>query len=660
MKTLVVLIAALGFAAGVQGQIADFTPPTPLLGALMHNDTTAAKRLLGEGADPNQGSFGGLSPLMLAVVRQNVELVRMLAAKDANVNFRDRSGSTPLMWAAFNETGDATMVQELLGSGADPFAANKAGETALTWALRRGETAAVTELRKAGLREAGEIKTSVEKALLLLQRSGAQFTRISGCYSCHHQSLPQMAYGIAQSRGLAIDEAAARQQVESTIVLLKTVSAEARKNRDRIPNPPISLSYTLVGLAAESYPRDETTDAMAQVIAAWQSGDGAFYPLPPIRPPLESSEFTATALSLRALELYGENTEKIVARARRWLIGARPRTNEDRAMQLLGLAWSKAPEDAVRKAALGLIAAQQRQGGWAQLTGLETDAYATGQALVALHEAGLATDSPEYRRGVGFLMRTQFPDGSWLVRSRTFPVQRLNESGFPHGKNQWISAAGTSWAAMALGLTLPLERPSLHSRRPPSFLGKRFADPADRLRRDAKIGGQHPLGNSRRNGRVGLEELQVAFPGRCAEGANNAPIFRSRSPLKSPAVCGSVSWNSFNNLFVRRRIYEKKIRILDGVDEELRGCSRSQTHTVGYPPIFRCERDNVFLARRVDQVFSHAPCGDETGVLRDFPCALKEFPASEREGVKHRPNKGELLIGERCSGFEINLQDVET
>src|SRR4051794_6644969 len=34
--------------------------------------------------------------------------------------------------------------------------------------------------------------------------------------------------------------------------------------------------------------------------------------------------------------------------------------------------------------------------------------------------------------------------------SRAFPVQPYKESGFPHGKNQWISAARTSWAAWAL------------------------------------------------------------------------------------------------------------------------------------------------------------------------------------------------------------------
>src|SRR5262249_59955012 len=94
---------------------------------------------------------------------------------------------------------------------------------------------------------------------------------------------------------------------------------------------------------------------------------------------------------------------------------------------------------------------------WRQLATLETDAYATGQALVALQAAGHDVASVEYERGVAYLLRTQFADGSWLVRSRTFPVQPMRDSGFPHGKDQWISAAGTSWAAMALALTLPAQ-----------------------------------------------------------------------------------------------------------------------------------------------------------------------------------------------------------
>ena len=319
------------------------------------------------------------------------------------------------MWAAFNETGDAAVVEEMLRLGADPHAANKAGETALTWAMRRGETPAVAALRKAGSSNSGEMRASVAKAVSLLQKSGSQFLRTSGCTSCHHQFLPQMALGVARRRGVSVDETAARQQVDATIALLKTVHEQALKNRDRIPDPPIGISYTLIGLAAENYRRDDITDAMSQVIAAWQSDDGALHTLP-----------------------------------------AMPRNNEERSMQVLGLAWAKAPARDIRDSVQALLAEQRLDGGWAQLPTLETDAYATGQALVALQTAGLDVASPEYRRGVAFLLRTQFPDGSWLVRSRTFPVQPLKDSGFPHGKHQWISAAGTSWATTALALALPV------------------------------------------------------------------------------------------------------------------------------------------------------------------------------------------------------------
>jgi Ankyrin repeats (3 copies) len=455
MRMIATTLMAGMLAATANAQVPDFTPQTPLIGTLLHNDAAEAKRLLEQGADPNEGRFIGMAPIILAIARQDLELVRLMAAKGADLTVRDRSGSTLLMWAAFSETGDAAVVEELLRRGADLSATNQAGETALDWALRRGDTPAVAALRKAGANDTATMKASIEKSIALLQTSSAQFNKVAGCSSCHHQLLPQTALGAARSRGLPIDEAAAQHQLEVTVGILKRVYEQARANRDRIPDPPISVSYTLLALAAESYKPDDITDAMVQMIGAWQSGDGAFHPLPSMRPPMESNSFTATALSIRAIQLYGAGQDDRVARASKWLRTATPRTTEERAMQLLGLAWVKAPADDIRRSANALLAAQRQDGGWAQLPALETDAYATGQALVALQTAGHAVTSSEYQRGVDFLLRTQFPDGSWLVRTRTYPVQPLRDSGFPHGKHQWISAAGTSWATLALALALP-------------------------------------------------------------------------------------------------------------------------------------------------------------------------------------------------------------
>ena len=54
--------------------------------------------------------------------------------------------------------------------------------------------------------------------------------------------------------------------------------------------------------------------------------------------------------------------------------------------------------------------------------------------------------------GNRYLLRTQAADGSWHVKSRSIWLQPYFESGFPYGHDQWISAAGTAWAVMALSL----------------------------------------------------------------------------------------------------------------------------------------------------------------------------------------------------------------
>jgi hypothetical protein len=65
----------------------------------------------------------------------------------------------------------------------------------------------------------------------------------------------------------------------------------------------------------------------------------------------------------------------------------------------------------------------------------------------------MGMSDPALKRGIHFLLKTQLEDGSWYVKSRSVPLQPYFEGGFPHGNDQWISAAATNWAAMALALT---------------------------------------------------------------------------------------------------------------------------------------------------------------------------------------------------------------
>jgi hypothetical protein len=99
---------------------------------------------------------------------------------------------------------------------------------------------------------------------------------------------------------------------------------------------------------------------------------------------------------------------------------------------------------------------QRPDDGWSQLAGTESDAYATGQALYALHIAGrMAASDPVYRKGVDYLLRTQAADGTWRVQTRSIWLQPYFESGFPYGRDRFISTAGTAWAAMALAVAAP-------------------------------------------------------------------------------------------------------------------------------------------------------------------------------------------------------------
>jgi squalene cyclase len=163
---------------------------------------------------------------------------------------------------------------------------------------------------------------------------------------------------------------------------------------------------------------------------------------------------------LRSLQAYAPKTQRAkyemaVKRGAEWLMNAQPQTTQERAYQLLGLGWAgvNANNEIIRKGVRELVAEQRSDGGWPQLPGLASDAYATGQALVALKEAGaLRGTDPAYKRGIEFLIRTQYEDGSWYVKTRAIPLQPFFESGFPYGPDQWISAAATNWATTALVL----------------------------------------------------------------------------------------------------------------------------------------------------------------------------------------------------------------
>ena len=63
---------------------------------------------------------------------------------------------------------------------------------------------------------------------------------------------------------------------------------------------------------------------------------------------------------------------------------------------------------------------------------------------MALRESGsIAPGDAQYQRGVRYLIESQMEDGSWLVKTRAPSFQPYFDSDFPHGYDQFISAAAT-------------------------------------------------------------------------------------------------------------------------------------------------------------------------------------------------------------------------
>jgi hypothetical protein len=279
------------------------------------------------------------------------------------------------------------------------------------------------------------------------------------CFACHNQGIPILALTTARQRGFAVRDEDIQKQLEFIAAFLGGNRQNYLQGKGQ-GGQVDTAGYALLTLEVGGWKPDETTEAVVEYLLQYNKNLG-HWRTTSNRPPSEISDFTPTYLALRALWKWGdpgqkERIGKRTAAARDWLLRTPARDTEDRVFRLWGLQAAGADEKEVRSAVLELVRSQREDGGWGQTATMDSDAYATGSALVALHQVGgLPTADPVYQRGVAFLLKTQREDGSWLVRSRSRPFQTYFESGFPHGKDQFISMAASAWATTALALTCP-------------------------------------------------------------------------------------------------------------------------------------------------------------------------------------------------------------
>lgn len=106
------------------------------------------KRMLAEGANPNERVNNARTPIMSASAQGYADLVKALIEGGADVNAKDGDGDAPLHDAAVQ--GRTELARLLLEASADVNAVNYAGETALMIASRKGFADLVKTLMAAG------------------------------------------------------------------------------------------------------------------------------------------------------------------------------------------------------------------------------------------------------------------------------------------------------------------------------------------------------------------------------------------------------------------------------------------------------------------------------------------------------------------------------
>jgi len=298
----------------------------------------------------------------------------------------------------------------------------------------------------------GQIRSAIEQAIPWLEKASAGSSTENKCFTCHNHAVPVLALTEAKQRGFSVDEANLSSQLKH--ILARYLDGKGQGGQV------LTAGYALWALQVGGLAHDATTDAVADYLLKRQS-DKDHWSQKGTRPPSDGNEFTTTYVALRGLqgftpEAQDESKETRFSATAKWLLTTQPADTEDAVFRLKSLRIVQAEDADATTAVEELLKQQKPDGGWSQTMEMDSDVYATSSVMASLLKAGqLETDHPAMKSGVRFLLDKQLDDGTWHVVTRADGFQPYYETGFPHGEDQFISVAASSWATMALLRSLP-------------------------------------------------------------------------------------------------------------------------------------------------------------------------------------------------------------
>jgi hypothetical protein len=302
------------------------------------------------------------------------------------------------------------------------------------------------------------IRTTIDRGLAFVAKDALTWKTVRKCASCHHAPMAIWTLNAAKQQGFAIDEKALAELTAWVLAKddpAKVFPKQAPRTETNVNQTPLMLA---LGFEAGNVKDESTRTGLAKMLATvaeQQRPDGS-WGLLYIWEPHGSTPDVMTSLALlgltsrNATEL-GPPEKKARDKGLAWLSATTAKQSlEGTAVKLL--LWRRLGRPAADWQPLvqRIVDQQKADGGWSQTPDAASDAFATGQALYALAEAGLPATDPHVAKAQTFLVRSQDAHGSWAMASRP---------GGPGGKSAKnlapIVHVGTAWAVMGLMRTTP-------------------------------------------------------------------------------------------------------------------------------------------------------------------------------------------------------------
>jgi len=307
-------------------------------------------------------------------------------------------------------------------------------------------------------------RKAVERGLDFIEKDAAKWRADRQCSTCHHGTMTVWALSEAKSRGYAVKaEMLADMTKWTKDRLLERIDLprDKRPGWNMVNTPAVYLAIMAQAVPKQSEVSADELKRIAGHLTRHQEVDGSWaWSLAPAKnrpPPVFESDEVVTLLAHLALAPHvpADPKEKSEARdsqekAAAWLNKAKPtETTQALAVRLFRDVRAGVPAKDLQPGIDRLLGRQNKDGGWAPEKDLPSDAFATGQALYFLNQAGVNSDRPEVQRGVTFLVTTQKGDGSWPMKSRSHPGATPMTNPVP------ITYFGSAWATLGLVRMVP-------------------------------------------------------------------------------------------------------------------------------------------------------------------------------------------------------------